>query len=376
MKISHLSSMHEWNDDRIFQRNCIGLAKKNIDVSYVVSYDKEKDFINGVEIVGIKKRKGIKRRIFSSYEVYKKGLMINADIYHFHDPDLIPFMYLYLFKGKKVIFDIHENYLSRIDSAIKLKLIKKFLFKIWRGIEINFIKKSNSGIVTTDTMKTLYEKANTDILTVSNTVYLDALKDIELDGIKKNNQFTVFVSGTHSKQRNCENIVNAFKIVVKRFPDVKLIFIGRYHPVSFKNKLSELIKNLGLTENVFLNDMVPWEENFKRLSTGHIGLVFYEDNLNNRVTIPNRLFEYMYCNLAVIGDAYPEIINIIKETKCGLIADSNNIKTISEKIIYLIENPDIMQIMSENGKKAVMNKYNYEFILENLINYYNKLLKK
>ena len=44
----------------------------------------------------------------AGFFLYRSALKIDADIYHFHDPDLLPWMLLLSKRGKRAIYDVHE----------------------------------------------------------------------------------------------------------------------------------------------------------------------------------------------------------------------------------------------------------------------------
>ena len=127
MKVCHMTSVHESTDDRIFLKECVSLAKAGYD-TYQVAYGEsfEKD---GVKTIGLGKRASgrIKRILVSSRKVYQEALKIDADIYHVHDPELLPYAVKLKKRGKKVIFDSHEDIPRQI-------LAKEWLPDVFRNI--------------------------------------------------------------------------------------------------------------------------------------------------------------------------------------------------------------------------------------------------
>ena len=114
MKVCHMTSAHDPEDIRIFHKECVSLAKNGYDVYLVErgdSYEK-----NGVHIVGVGTipDSRLQRMTQGARRVYEAALALDCDIYHFHDPELLPYGVMLKKKGKKVIFDSHENTVEQI----------------------------------------------------------------------------------------------------------------------------------------------------------------------------------------------------------------------------------------------------------------------
>jgi glycosyltransferase involved in cell wall biosynthesis len=374
LKVCHVSSMHQWNDDRIFERACFGLQKEGYNVKLIATHESGKAFLDsGVEVIPIKERKGLRRRIFSSFEATKKARKTEADIIHFHDPDLLPFMWVLSWFRKGVIFDIHENYQARIHALSLPSLIIKLLSASWRFFEKTCIRSFSGFVVTTETMGELYRSTRKQWCVVSNMPFLERLKEQNRSSTEKRPGVNLYVSGSHSKQRNCMQAVEALPLVVKEFPEIKLVFAGRYVPYGFDEQLRKKAEELNVSDHLELEGMLPWLENFNRTASMHVGFVFYEDNPNNRVTIPNRLFEYMISGLAVIGESFTEVKRVIDEADCGFCCNSSDPADIARAVTDLLRSDKDLEEFGENGRKAVEEKFNFESELERMIEYYHRV---
>ena len=93
MKICHITTAHSRYDIRIFWKECVSAARAGNEVFIIVNDDMDDEEINGITILSIKSMaKNRLTRLLSvnvKRKAYKKAIEVKADIYHFHDPELL-----------------------------------------------------------------------------------------------------------------------------------------------------------------------------------------------------------------------------------------------------------------------------------------------
>lgn len=146
-KIFIFSSVHPWYDTRIFYKEAVSLAKKfNIELHAPADFSFKE--INKVKIYGLPQWEKVLDRRKIRKELWKRIRCSDADVFHFHDPELIWIgLKIKLLKGKKVIYDIHENYPGDIlDKEWIPKYFRLLVSFIFDKVE-NITAKYFDGVV-------------------------------------------------------------------------------------------------------------------------------------------------------------------------------------------------------------------------------------
>jgi len=85
------------------------------------------------------------------------------------------------------------------------------------------------------------------------------------------------------------------------------------------------------------------------------------------------MFEYMIAGVPVVASNFPLWKEIVEGNSCGVTVDPLNPKEIAGAINYIIENPKEADKMGQNGKKAILEKYNWSIEEKKLLQVYKKL---
>ena len=161
-KVCHITSAHPDGDVRIFHKECVSLAAEGYDVSLVIP-NTESRIESGVNIVSFvyKPSSRLSRFTKSVNLAYKKALELDADIYHLHDPELLRIAAKLKNKGKKVIYDAHEDLPRQILSKKYLKpIVRKLISSRIEKYENKVVKKLDAIVTATPYIRDRFLKVN------------------------------------------------------------------------------------------------------------------------------------------------------------------------------------------------------------------------
>ncbi|MDO9575675.1 MAG: glycosyltransferase family 4 protein, partial [bacterium] len=304
-------------------------------------------------------------------ETYKLALRQKADIYHFHDPELIPVgILLKVLTRAKVIYDVHEDVPKQILTKEWIPLylralVSKIAFLSERVSSIFF----DAIIVAGNDIAKHFPTSN-KITILRNFPLLEATQGNKKKGQNAKGPFVIVYTGGLTKDRGIKEMVEMINYVKN---GVELWLLGSFDDFSLereiKKKASKKVKFVG---------QVPYEQVFQYLGEADIGLILLHPTPHYVVALDriNKIFEYMAAGLPIVASNFPGLREIIEDIGCGITVNPLNPREIAETIEYLIMHPNNAQKMGENGRKATLKKYNWEIEKERLLTTYKKLTKK
>src|SRR5690625_1175602 len=143
-RVVHMTTVHHPYDPRIYHKECMSLAEAGFDVTLMAQtaangQTNETNIVKHMPLKTYTSR--LKRMIFGTRDAYKKAKAMNADVYHFHDPELLPAAWLLKKKNNTVIYDIHEDYITSIlQKDYMPRPIKKMIAVAYKYMEKFFAR--------------------------------------------------------------------------------------------------------------------------------------------------------------------------------------------------------------------------------------------
>jgi len=361
-KVCHLTSVHSIYDDRIFVKECVNLAANDFVVTLIACGDREyEETKNGVKCISlyIPVKNRFQRMIKRPKAIYKKALEIDADIYHFHDPELLPIGKKLKRKGKKVIYDSHEDLPRQIFQKEWIPdFLKRSISVIFEFIENSYVKQIDAVVTVSDYIADRFQQIAKRVIVCSN--YASVSEFNKIPDFNKRNNSVCYIGGI-TKLRGIEEIVAACEKA-----GVTLNLAGEFENEMLKTKIlaNKSVNYLGYLSREGIQNI---------LTLSFAGVVTFLPAPNHNNACPNKMFEYMASGIPVIASNFEKWISIIEENSAGICVDPSNVEELSNAIQYLNNNPQIAAEMGRNGRRAFEEKYNWQVEEKKLIDLYNTI---
>jgi len=366
--IFHITSVHSAFDVRIFHKECKTLSENGYDVTIIAQHDKD-ETIERIKIIALPKVKNrLERFLILNVIAFWKVLKQRADVYHLHDPELIFLGFILRLLGGKVVYDVHEDVPRQIFS--KYWIPKIFRSIVSRLIELTeyFSAQVFNGIVCA-TPQIARRFPSTKTVLIQNFPMKDELSTEKGYPYELRPPLVGYIGGI-SGIRGIFEIIKAIDLIPDEF-NIRLVLAGIFDPPEIENEVRLLqgwkkVEFLGWISRRIVKEI---------LEKIRLGLVLFHPVPNHINSWPNKLFEYISAGIPVVASNFPLWIEIIKENDCGICVDPRSPDEIATAIEYLVTHPEEAKRKGENGRKAVLEKYNWENEAKKLINFYKMILE-
>lgn len=365
IKVCHMASSHYPEDVRIFRKECRSLAKAGYDVTLVEvgdSYEKE-----GVHIIGIGPQSEGRRNVMTkdTKKVYEKALAVDADIYHFHEPALLPYGLKLKKQGKIVIFDSHEHTAEALKEKTYIPM-HNLVQKGYAKYQKHVCKKLDAVIAATPNVTDYFRPFCKRVTDAMNYPILEPL----IPPAAESN--TVVYAGGINEQWNIRCIVDA----IAKLPGAKFVLCG-------KNPGDEYMDAVRASKGwpqVEHREMVPHEQIPAIMSRCSVGMALLTPGPNTDYENGNlantKIFEEMMAGLPVVCTNFSRWRAFVEKERCGICVDPQDPDAVAEAIRYLFTHPEEARQMGLNGRRLIETRFNWENEEKKLLALYAELAKQ
>jgi len=367
LRIIHVSTVHHDEDTRIFEKECCGLAAKGHDVTLIVKAEKN-GVRNGVRIVPLpRNNRRLVRMTVGVLRAARIVLTMRADIYHLHDPELLPVGLLLRTLGYRVIYDMHENVPEQIRT-------KKWLPLFLRG-SIAYIVHLLERLTLRKMPVVMAEYSYADCYNwiKSREVVLNLPKLKELTSIRPKHKNGVMVGyvGVVSRDRGILTAIKAIHSLRAMGLPVEFQCVGNIFPEVANDPIYQQGFRTGwLRSPGWVSPKTAWS----MIASCQVGLAVLKPIANYVSSYPTKMFEYMAMGLPVIVSNFPLYRDVVELHKCGICVDPEDTDAIADAILFFINNPGCALEMGNKGQKAVLQYYNWETELNKLNDFYHAII--
>jgi len=138
------------------------------------------------------------------------------------------------------------------------------------------------------------------------------------------------------------------------FPDIVLLIAGKSWEDDF-NIYQEIIDREGLNENCIIhNKYIPSEDVAHYFCSSDLSVLPYK-----RISQSGVLMMAMSYNSAVLTSDLLPFTEIIVDNETGFLFESENVKSLSDKIISILKDDSSVSKVREKGMNLIKTEYNW-----------------
>ncbi|MPY93479.1 MAG: glycosyltransferase [Acidimicrobiia bacterium] len=299
--------------------------------------------------------------------VYSQARAAAAELYHLHDPELIPVGLLLKLAGHRVVMDLHEDTPRQIlDKPWIAPLLRRPAAWAMSAVEHVVLAAFDLVVAATPVIADRFPDRKTVI--VQNFPDLAELGDEAAPPLSLRGPIAAYV-GNVADTRGAREIVDAIGRV--RCGDARLRIVGQLQPAELADELAEQPGWSRTTLTGFLDRAGVAEE----LNRAMVGLCTLHPTPAYLEAQPVKLYEYLSVGLPVVLSDFPRWRHIEREG-CGLAVDPLDSRAIAEALEWVFSHPDLAQEMGERGRRLVRDAFNWDVEAERLTRSYDRLLRE
>ena len=371
MRVAHLTSVHPAFDVRIFHKECKTLAAAGYEVVLVVPHERD-EMVDGVRIRAVPRPRNRWQRVTNTiWQMYRIALLENAEIYHFHDPELLPLALLLKLRGKRTVYDVHEDAPQQVLSKHWIPpYLRPLVSRAVFALEAVAARQLDGIVTATETITERFERTNSCTVTLHNWPL-----EREFDGFMATpfatdrSKVRVGYFGAIGELRGATVMLDAVFRLNQSIPAV-LVLAGRFAPEGYKEVLEH---HPGWRHTEYLG-ILDRDQVLEQLTCLDVGVHVLAPLPRYVVALPTKMFEFMAAGLPYVTAHFPMLRRIADEYGCGLVIDPTNVQEVVDAVLWLVRHQDEARAMGKRGRKAALTDFCWEDEAKKLVTLYESIL--
>ncbi len=293
----------------------------------------------------------------------------HADILVSNDLDTLPANFLAA-KIKKIplVYDSHEYFTGVPELSNRPKIQR-----IWKKIESYCLPKVDYAITVNESIAQLFkEEYNKDFNVIRNVPlitkpFLNERESLRRElGLPLNKKILILQGAGINIDRGAEELVAAMSYL----PNYLLLIVGGGDVIG---DLRKIVSEKNLKERILFIAKQPIEILRKYTAASNLGVTLDKaNNINYKLSLPNKLFDYIHAGVPVLSSDLPELKRIIVGYDIGKISPNHDPKNISKVIEEMFSSEEQIKKWEANTVIAAKD-LNWDKEKERLLSIFKKI---
>ncbi|MFN8556584.1 MAG: glycosyltransferase family 4 protein [Dehalococcoidia bacterium] len=364
-----MTSVHDPFDPRIFHKQARTLAAAGYRVTLLAPADGDAD-VEGVAVRGLARPRRRTGRPLLWLRLMRRALRSRADLYHFHDPELLPLgLLITRLTGRPVVYDAHEYYRNEIATRGWIpRLLRRPAAELVHAIETLVARRLAAVVAVNEHMAAGFTARGARSVAVHNFPPLSYFRPAERPTSPKP---VVGYVGALTRERGLEIAWEAARLLHTRLPEAEVRVIGRidWSGARVPRDRARWRRDAGAV----LAGVLPARAIPAALAGMAVGWIPFQPTPNNHRALPLKLLEYMAAGLPVVASDVGQTAAIVRASGCGIVVPAAEARAHADALARLLTDEGVAAAMGARGRAAVLARYSWEAESRRLLDLYARL---
>ena len=341
--VAHLTTVHHPQDPRIFHKQCKTLRDAGYDV-HLVAQRETSATVDGMCIHALPVVEGRRARLRLQPLMYRTARSIPAAVYHIHDPELIPLLWLLKrTTGAAVIYDMHEDY--RGHGPVQGRMLRAL--ERWAFQWVDHVVYANAA------HRDIVGSASVPATRIPNYPIVPEQQADQPRAIPKRVLYTGVIADQGG--RGLSNLIALAHHLHRASSDWQMRLAGVCYVEADRIRAEQAIARHGLdamVERIGWTTYVPRAQMQVHYRASDVGLVLATSHPNMETKVPTKFYEYLQHGLPIVCSDFPLWRSFIERHGCGAVVPPGDAGAAAQVLYRWRTEPSRYQLCAEAARQA------------------------